>query len=109
MIFRSRVMAAAMVAAFLIPSAALAQSTVTLNEGDELHIVMQDTLDSGKAYVGQHFSARVIPPFPEGDYDLDNALVTGKVIKVVPAGQGVNPELHLSFTTITLANGTSYP
>ena len=107
--FRSKFAALAMIAAFAAPSVALAQTMVTLAKGDSVNLVMQSTLDTGTAYVGERFQARVVPPYPEGDTDLANAVASGEVIKVTAAGQGRNPELLLSFTTITLANGSSYP
>jgi hypothetical protein len=98
-----------MLAAFAAPSFAFAQTTVTLAKGDTVNLSMQSTLDTGSAYVGERFTARVVPPYPEGDTDLANAVASGEVVKVTPAGQGRNPELLLNFSTITLANGSSYP
>ena len=106
---RSRLAAVAMLAAFAAPGVALAQTTVTLAKGDNLTLVMQSSLDTGTAYVGERFTARVVPPYPEGDTDLANAVASGEVVKVTPAGQGRNPELLLSFTSLTLANGSTYP
>src|SRR5579883_1488898 len=108
MTLRSRIPALAMLAAFLMPIAALAQ-TVTLSQGQTLNVQFQSTLDSGKAYAGQHFTAKVVSPFPNDDPTFANAVVNGTVIKVVSAGQGRNPELHLSWDSITLQNGSSYP
>jgi hypothetical protein len=106
---RSKLAAIAMLAAFAAPSFAFAQTTVTLAKGDTVNLSMQSTLDTGSAYVGERFTARVVPPYPEGDTDLANAVASGEVVKVTPAGQGRNPELLLNFSTITLANGSSYP
>ncbi|HZT11493.1 MAG TPA: hypothetical protein VFA29_01685 [Candidatus Baltobacteraceae bacterium] len=108
MTLRSRIPALAMLAAFLMPIAALAQ-TVTLSQGQTLNVQFQSTLDSGKAYAGQHFTAKVVSPFPNDDPTFANAVVNGTIIKVVSAGQGRNPELHLSWDSITLQNGSSYP
>ncbi len=109
MSFRSRLAAVAMAAAFVAPVVALAQSTVTLSEGSQIHAQMQGTLDSGTAYTGERFTATVIPPYPENDPTFANATIYGDVIKVVSAGQGRTPELQLNFQTIRLQNGTSYP
>lgn len=109
MILRNKIAAVAMLAAFAMPAIALAQSTITLAKGDNLNLSMQSTLDTGTAYVGERFTARVVPPYPEGDTDLANAVASGEVVKVTPAGQGTNPELYLNFTSVTLANGSSYP
>jgi len=109
MTFRNKLAALAMLAAFAAPSITFAQTMVTLAKGDTVNLSMQSTLDTGTAYVGQRFTARVVPPFPEGDTDLANAVASGEVVKVTPAGQGRNPELLLNFSTITLANGSSYP
>jgi hypothetical protein len=108
MTLRSRIPALAIILAFLLPAAALAQ-TVTLSQGQQINVQMQDTIDSGSAYAGEHFTARVVAPYPNDDTTFANAIVHGTVIKVVRAGQGVNPELHFSWDAITLQNGTSYP
>jgi hypothetical protein len=108
MTLRSRIPALAILMAFLLPAAALAQ-TVTLSQGQQVNVQMQDTLDSGSAYAGEHFTARVVAPYPQDDTTFANAVVHGTVIKVIPAGQGRNPELHFSWDSITLQNGTSYP
>ena len=106
--FRLPVTALAMLAAFVLPVAVLAQ-TVSLDQGQTITVAMQDTLSSGNAYAGEQFTARVVPPYPNGDPTFQNAIVSGRVIKVVQAGQGRTPELHLAWDTMTLQNGTSYP
>jgi hypothetical protein len=108
MTLRSRIPALAIILAFLLPAAALAQ-TVTLHQGQTLNVQMQDNIDSGTAYAGEHFTARVIAPYPNDDATFANAIVHGTVIKVVPAGQGRNPELHFSWDSVTMQNGASYP
>jgi hypothetical protein len=108
MTLRSRIPALAIILAFLLPAAALAQ-TVTLHQGQTLNVQMQDTIDSGSAYAGEHFTARVVAPYPNDDATFADAIVHGTVIKVVPAGQGVKPELHFSWDSVTLQNGASYP
>src|SRR5579884_1133999 len=108
MTLRSRIPALAIMLALLLPAAALAQ-TVTLSQGQTINVQMQDTIDSGNAYAGEHFTALVVAPYPNDDTTFQNAIVHGTVIKVVRAGQGVNPELHFSWDSVTLQNGTSYP
>ena len=108
MTFR-RLSALVLAVAFLAPAAALAQSTVTLDEGSHINAQLQGTLDSGNAYVGERFTATVVPPYPNNDATFANATIYGDVIKVVNAGQGRNPEIQLALQTITLSNGTSYP
>lgn len=108
MTLRSRIPALAIVLAFLLPAIASAQ-TVTLAQGQGINVQMQDTVDSGSAYAGEHFTARVVAPYPNDDTTFANAIVHGTVVKVVPAGQGRNPELHFSWDAVTLQNGTSYP
>lgn len=105
---RRRIPALAMLLAFMLPVAALAQ-TVTLSQGQNINLQMQDTVDSGNAYAGQHFTARVVAPYPNDDTTFENAIINGTVVKVVPAGQGKNAELHFAWDSITLQNGTSYP
>ena len=108
MTLRSRIPALAIVLAFLLPAIASAQ-TVTLAQGQAINVQMQDTVDSGSAYAGEHFTARVVAPYPNDDTTFANAIVHGTVVKVIPAGQGRNPELHFSWDAVTLQNGTSYP
>lgn len=108
MTLRSRIPALAMLLAFLMPVAALAQ-TVTLQQGQTINVQMQDTIDSGSAYAGERFTARLVAPYPNDDTTFANAIVNGRVIKVVQAGQGRNPELHFAWDSVTLQNGTSYP
>jgi hypothetical protein len=108
MTLRSRIPALAMLLAFLVPAVALAQ-TVTLQQGQTLNLQMNDTIDSGSAYAGERFTAHVAAPYPNDDTTFAGAVVNGRVIKVVPAGQGRNPELHFAWESITLQNGTSYP
>ncbi len=108
MTLRSRIPALAMLLAFLLPAAALAQ-TVTLQQGQTVNVQMNDNIDSGSAYAGERFTARLVAPYPNDDVTFANAVVNGRVIKVVQAGQGRNPELHFAWESITLQNGTSYP
>lgn len=108
MTLRTKLPALAMLAAFLLPGIALAQ-TVSVPKGGTITALMNTTLNSGNAYVGQKFTARVVNPYPDNDPTFANAVVTGEVIKVTPAGQGRTPELDLAFNTITLQNGASYP
>ena len=108
MTLRSRIPALAIILAFLVPAIASAQ-TVTLPQGQAVNVQMKDTIDSGSAYAGEHFTARVVAPYPNDDTTFANAIVHGTVIKVVPAGQGRNPELHFSWDSVTLQNGASYP
>ena len=105
---RFRIPALAMLLAFILPAAALAQ-TVTLQQGQTVNVQMQDNLDSGSAYAGEHFTARVVAPYPNDDATFANAIVNGTVIKVVPAGQGRNPELHFAWDSLTMQNGATYP
>ena len=78
---------------------------MTLPQGQNINVQMQDTIDSGSAYAGQHFTARVVSPYPNDDTTFANAIVNGTVVKVVPAGQGRNPEIHFSWDSVTLQNG----
>jgi len=108
MTLRSRIPALAIILAFLVPAIASAQ-TVTLPQGQSINVQMQDTIDSGSAYAGEHFTARVVAPYPNDDTTFANAIVHGTVVKVIPAGQGRNPEMHFSWDSVTLQNGASYP
>lgn len=107
MTLRSRIPALAIILAFLVPAIASAQ-TVTLPQDQNINVQMQDTIDSGSAYAGEHFTARVVAPYPNDDTTFANAIVHGTVVKVIPAGQGRNPELHFSWDSVTMQNGASY-
>ncbi len=106
MTLRSRIPALAIMLAFLLPAAAMAQ-TVTLPQGQAINVQMQDTIDSGTAYAGEHFTAQVVAPYPNDDAAFANAIVHGTVIKVVPAGQGRKAELHFSWDSLTMQNGST--
>jgi len=107
--FRSTIaVLAMMVAAVLIPAVVLA-ATTTLYKGDAISVSMDTTLNTGQVQAGDRFTAHVIAPYPQDDIDLSNAVVSGEVVKVVPAGQGRNPQLFLAFNQLTLQDGTSYP
>lgn len=99
---------ALMIAAVLVPSIVLA-ATSTLYKGDTINASMDTTMDTGKVQAGDRFTMHVVAPYPQDDIDLSNAVISGEVTKVVPAGQGRNPQLFLAFNTITLQDGTSYP
>lgn len=99
---------AMMLAAVMIPAVVLA-ATTTLYKGDALTASMDTTLNTGQVQAGDRFTMHVIAPYPQDDIDLSNAVISGEVVKVVPAGQGKNPQLFLAFNQLTLQDGTSYP
>lgn len=105
---RSTIAVLTMIAAVLIPAVVLA-ATATLYKGDTINAAMDTTMDTGKVQAGDRFTMHVIAPYPQDDIDLSNAVISGEVVKVTPAGQGRNPELFLSFNTLTLQDGSSYP
>jgi hypothetical protein len=89
------------------PLAALG-STTTAAGSAQFHALMNQTLDSGTAYVGQHFTAQVIAPYPNGDTSTwAGSTITGHVIHVQHASQGRKAELGFAFDKITLRNGAS--
>ena len=98
----------ALLLAVIAPVSVLAQ-TLTLSQGTTLNVQFQNTLNSGNSYAGEHFTARVVEPYPNDDATFANAIVNGTVISAQAAGQGRNPKLQLSWDSVTLQNGASYP
>jgi hypothetical protein len=69
---------------------------------------MDQALGSSTAYVGQHFTLHVKPPYPNyDDTTWSGSRVGAHVIYVRPSGQGRKPELGFVFDKITLRDGAS--
>jgi hypothetical protein len=100
-----RLATAALVAVMATTTMASAQST-TLYSGTKINAKMDTTLDSGKAYVGQRFTMHVSAPYPSSA--LQGAYISGHVVKVVHAKQGVKPELQLGMDRLYLSDGSSF-
>lgn len=106
---RIRIAIIAIMALFAVPSVALAAYTLSLGKGQAIHTVMDQTLDTKSAYVGERFTMHVVPPYPNGYDDFDGAVIHGDVIKLTHANTGVKPEMQLAITSITMRNGANYP
>jgi len=91
-----------------LPMAARAYS-LDVPPGTDINITIDQTLDSGSAHVGDSFTAHVQPPFPPDEGALENAYVSGEVVRVQKAGQGTKPEIGLAFSRITLPDGSTAP
>jgi uncharacterized protein YcfJ len=97
--------AALATAAMLAPSMAPASRVVTLSSGTNVTASMNQTIDSGSAQTGQHFTMTVVPPYPQSSSAFSGATLYGHVTKVVPAGQGTNPEIAFAIDRMVLRNG----
>jgi hypothetical protein len=97
--------ATAIAFASMLPLAATASSTVSLNSGSMVTSKMNQTIDSGSAHVGDRFSLTVESPYPSNSSAFSNAQLYGHVTRVVRAGQGQNPVLEFGFDRVTLASG----
>lgn len=100
------VAAAALMAAVATTTIASAQST-TLYSGTKITAKMDSTLDTGKAWVGQRFTMHVTAPYASST--LVGSYISGHVVKVVHAKQGVKPELQLGMDRLYLSDGSSFP
>jgi hypothetical protein len=96
----------------LATGVALAQSdappqSYTVAQGAQINAVMNDPLDSSAANIGDRFSMHVVGPYPNNDPRFEGATITGKVLSVQRAGQGVKPQLQLGIDRLIFADGTS--
>lgn len=89
------------------PGAAKAVTT-TATTGTQLHALMNQTLDSGTAFVNEEFALQLVAPYPNGDDSTwSGSTVHAHVVKVQHASQGRKAELEFLFDKITLRNGAS--
>ena len=103
---RARIaLCSAIVALLLVPSMASAARVVTLASGAMVSAKINQTIDSGSAYAGQKFTMTVVAPYPQNSAAFAGATLYGHVTKVVPAGQGTNPELAFAVDRVVLQNG----
>lgn len=101
----TNIAAAALVAAMATTTIAAAQST-TLYSGTKIYAKMDTTIDSGRAYVGQRFTMHVTPPYPSSL--MSGGYLSGHVVKVTHASQGVKPVLQLALDRLYLSDGSSF-
>jgi len=80
--------------------AVYAQSTVSLPTNSVLKVKLNQTIDSGKAKAGDHFTAKVDDPsLPPG------TVVRGTIIGVKPGTKDHPGQIGLDFRTLELTNG----
>ena len=92
----------------VLPRAAFAD-TLTLPQGTELNVTVDQTLDSKNARAGDQFTAHIQAPYPFDNQSLAGAFLTGHIAKVQAAGPGTKPEIDLNVDSINLADGSSSP
>jgi hypothetical protein len=83
-------------------------NAATIESGEHIHAVLSSQdINTKNAQVGQTFTMRVVPPFPNDDQALANATIDGHVEDVQSAGQGRKAVLTLAIDRITYPNGTA--
>jgi hypothetical protein len=80
---------------------------LTLYQGAQINARMRNTIDTGKAHVGDRFVMDVVPPYPSGNPVFQGAIIAGEITSVQPAGQGRKPALGLQFDYLRLADGST--
>ncbi len=95
---------AALVAALAMTSVASARS-MTLYSGTQINAKMDTTLDTATAYRGQRFTMHVTPPYASSA--LRGSYLSGHVVSVVHARQGVKPRLQLAIDRLYMRDGSS--
>lgn len=91
---------AAVALAVLMSGTALA-----LSAGTTLTGTINQTIDTGSAYLGQQVT---ISNVSSGGAGIYNATMYGTVTKVVKAGQGRPAQLRITLHQLRLSNGTTY-
>lgn len=94
-------LATAIVSVLLLTQAALAAPFA----GQQYAGIINTTLNTGNAYVGEHVA---LDHVTSENGAVSGAHMYGTVTQVVRAGQGRPARLQMTFTRLTLANGTSY-
>jgi hypothetical protein len=83
-------------------------ATTTAAAGTKLNAMMNQTLDSGTAYVGEDFTMQLVAPYPNGDAGTwSGSTVHAHVVNVQHASQGRKAVLEFLFDKITLRDGAS--
>jgi len=95
-------------AALIVTARPAVAATQTVAAGTIMQGALNQSLNSASAYVGQHFSAQLKPPYPNSDSTTwSGAKVSAHVTYVQKAGQGKKPGIGFVFDNITLRNGAS--
>ncbi|MDQ6766201.1 MAG: hypothetical protein M3Z41_00080 [Candidatus Eremiobacteraeota bacterium] len=100
--------AALALAAVLAVGQSALGATATVASRTVIHSLMNQTIDSGTATVGQKLSMQVVAPYPNSDSATwAGATVNAHVVHVQHASQGRKAELGLVFDRVVLRNGAS--
>jgi len=102
----AKILGAAMLAATMATTTLASAQSTTLYSGTKITAKMDSTIDTGRASAGQHFTMHVTAPYPSAM--LQGAYISGHIVKVVHAKQGVKPELQLSMDRLYLSDGSSF-
>jgi len=102
----AKILGAAMLAATMATTTLASAQSTTLYSGTKINAKMDSTIDTGRASAGQHFTMHVTPPYPSAM--LQGAYISGHIVKVVHAKQGVKPQLQLSMDRLYLSDGSSF-
>jgi len=98
---------ALVVAASLLSFAPARSATATLPTYAIIHTVLQTSINTKTAYVGQKVTFGVIAPY--ANPKLNGATIVGHVTSVQKAGRGTNPEIAGVSDRIVFSNGSSSP
>ena len=96
-----RTSTAALAAALI--TTAVAFAAITLPAGTTVNAVMDNAIGTSNAWVGERFTMHVTGPYAS----LRGAYITGHVLQVTHASQGVKPRLQLALDRLVLRNGTA--
>lgn len=92
-------------ASSFVLAAVLGLAGVTPSAGTQYAGLIDQTLDTGNATVGQTVTLHNVV---SEDGTVSGATMTGHVAHVVAAGSGRPAELEIVFTTLTLSDGAQY-
>jgi hypothetical protein len=80
-----------------------------LPAGTMISGTLSNDLNTGTAQVGDQFTVRITPPYPNDDPSFAGAYIRGHVAAVTRAGQGTQPQLGATFDRLVLSNGQTMP
>ncbi len=106
---RTRTGFGALLAALVMTTMLASAAPITLYNGSIINARLTQTLGSGTAHVGDNFVMDVIPPYPSGDPAFQGAVISGVVSRVIPAGQGRNPQIYLTPQYLKMPDGAVAP
>jgi len=97
--------AAATLALGVFATGMVVAQSVTLPQGTTINATMDNAINTATAYEGQKFTMHVTQPYPSSA--LRGAYITGHVLSVTHARQGVKPELQLALDRLVLHDGST--